>query len=81
VCRLSWSASPRRSTPPKRASARSYGRPSRRARFYFGEKVGDEEPISAIITGVPRAGRDDYPDAIARPSAKPLDYFDPKRVH
>ena len=32
----------------------------------WGHSVEGQEPITAIITGVPRAGRDDYPGAIER---------------
>ena len=46
----------------------------------WGQSPEGEEPVSAIITGVLRAGRDDYPEAIARLCEKRLDYFDPKRV-
>src|SRR5215471_1923063 len=47
----------------------------------WGHSVGGEEPITAIITGVPRAGRDDYPGAIERLIAKPATFYDPGRVH
>jgi|SRR5215831_8930447 len=46
----------------------------------WGHSLGDEGPVSAIITAVPRAGRDDYPEAITRLCEKRLDHFDPKRV-
>src|SRR5262245_24282978 len=46
----------------------------------WGHSVDGQEPVAVIITGVPRAGRDDYPDALARLIGKPATFYEPGRT-
>ena len=46
-----------------------------------GEKRAVVWQSEAIITGVPRAGRDDYPGALERLAAIAPTFYDPGRIH